>query len=98
MFRHVVVFTWTDDADEAARAAVADALAALPAAVGTVRDYRFGADAGVNTGNCDFAVVADFDDVDGYLAYRDHPEHQRVIRDHIAPILAARHAVQYTTG
>lgn len=98
MFRHVVMFTWTADADAAAKAAVADALAALPAAVGTIRDYRFGDDAGVNAGNCDFALVADFDDVDGYLTYRDHPAHRRVLSDHIAPIVATRHAVQFAAG
>jgi hypothetical protein len=27
--------------------------------------------------------------------YRDHPEHQRVIREHIAPNLAGRAAVQH---
>ena len=96
MLRHVVVFSWNADADDAAIAAVVNGLSALPSVVPTIRDYRFGADAGVNTGNCDFAVVADFDDVDGYLTYRDHPEHQRVIRDHIAPILATRYAVQFT--
>ncbi|MBX7160901.1 MAG: Dabb family protein [Acidimicrobiia bacterium] len=96
MLRHVVVFTWTSDAGADAKRAVAEALAALPATVTTIRDYRFGSDAGVNEGNCDFAVVADFDDVDGYLIYRDHPAHQRVIRDLIAPILANRHAVQFT--
>lgn len=95
MFRHVVMFRWVDGATDDDKAAVSAQLAALPALVGTIREYRFGPDAGVNDGNCDFAVVADFDDVDGYLAYRDHPEHRRVLRDHIAPILAERHAVQY---
>ena len=40
-------------------------------------------------------VVADFDDVDGYLVYRDHPDHQAVIQELIRPILAARAAVQH---
>ncbi|MFN8105158.1 MAG: Dabb family protein [Acidimicrobiia bacterium] len=96
MFRHVVMFRWRDDATPEDVAAVSAQLAALPALVGSVREYRFGPDAGVNDGNCEFVIVADFDDVDAYLVYRDHPEHQRVIRDHIAPILAERHAVQHT--
>ena len=57
--------------------------------------YRFGADAAVNDGNFDYVVVADFDDVAGYLAYRDHPAHQAAITEHIAPIVAERAAVQY---
>ena len=39
--------------------------------------------------------LADFDDVDGYLVYRDHPDHQAVIRERIRPILADRAAVQH---
>lgn len=96
MFRHVVMFTWTEAATDREISGVAQQLAALPGLIGTIRDYRFGADAGVNEDNCDFVLVADFDDAAGYLTYRDHPEHQRVIRDHIAPVLAERHAVQCT--
>jgi hypothetical protein len=46
-------------------------------------------------GNFDFAVAADFDDVDGYLAYRDHPEHRAIVTEFIQPIVAERAAVQY---
>lgn len=98
MFRHVVTFLWTDDATAAQKTAVVDELRALPAVIDTIRDYRVGADAGLAEGNAHFAVVADFDDVDGYLTYRDHPEHQRVIVERIRPILASRAAVQYEIG
>ena len=54
-----------------------------------------GTDAHVNEGNYDLVVVADFDDVDGYIVYRDHPDHQAVIREHVAPILAERAAIQH---
>ena len=51
-----------------------------------------GPDAGINEGNYDFAVVADFDDADGYLGYRDHPAHRAVVDKHITPIVATRAA------
>jgi hypothetical protein len=54
-----------------------------------------GDDAGLTEGNYHFVVVGDFDDVDGFLAYRDHPAHQKVIADSIRPILASRAAVQH---
>src|SRR3954464_6465730 len=95
MFRHVVLFRFTPEATDEQVEAMIDALRALPAAIPSLRAYHVGADAGVNEGNFDFAVVADCDDVDGYLAYRDHPAHQQVIVDHIRPILAERAAVQY---
>jgi hypothetical protein len=98
MFRHVVLFRWTADASESDKRRVAEALRRLPGVIPEIRSYRFGADAGVNEGNVDFAVVADFDDVAGYLAYRDHPAHRAVIADQIAPILSERAAVQFEAG
>jgi hypothetical protein len=91
------MFTFRDDATAAQIAAMSDALATLPAQIPEIRDYRFGPDLGINDGNHQFAVVADFDSVDGYLLYRDHPAHLAVIAEHIRPILASRAAVQFAT-
>ncbi|NRQ34050.1 Dabb family protein [Nonomuraea sp. NN258] len=94
MIRHVVLFTWTEDATAEQKAAVATELRKLPAAIPQLRAYTVGPDAGITPGNHDFAVVADCDSVDDFLAYRDHPQHQAVIAEHIKPILASRAAVQ----
>ncbi len=95
MFRHVVMLRWSQGASPAERSAVRERLAALPARIAEIRSYEVGLDARVNDGNYDLVIVADFDDVDGYLVYRDHPEHQAVLRDLIRPILAERAAVQH---
>ncbi|GGQ24178.1 hypothetical protein GCM10010140_63190 [Streptosporangium pseudovulgare] len=95
MFRHVVLFTWSETATEEQKAAIATELGRLPGIIPEIRAYAIGADAGVNPGNHEFAVVADFDSLDDYLVYRDHPVHQAVIAEHIKPILASRAAVQY---
>ncbi len=62
MLRHVVCLTWTDDATPDAVAAVAAGLGELPSLIPELRGYHFGPDAGIASGNADFAVVADFDD------------------------------------
>jgi hypothetical protein len=49
----------------------------------------------VDPGGYEFAIVADFADRDGYLAYRDHPDHRAVVEQFIAPIVAERAAIQY---
>ena len=98
MFRHVVMFRWTDDVDAAHVAAVEEALAELPAGISSLRSYRFGADARVNDGNYDFVVTADFDDVDGYIAYRDHPDHLAMIDRLFKGRVAERAAVQFEAG
>jgi hypothetical protein len=95
VFRHVVMLRWRSEATPEQRAAVETGLAELPGRIPEIRSYTVGSDAHVNEGNYDLVVVADFDGVDGYLVYRDHPDHQTVIREGIAPILAERAAVQH---
>jgi Stress responsive A/B Barrel Domain len=95
MFRHVVLMSWTEGTTPADVTAIAEALGGLPAAIAELRDYRFGHDVGINEGNFDFAVVADFEDADDYVVYRDHPLHRAIIAERIAPHLAARASVQY---
>ncbi|MGH3304565.1 MAG: Dabb family protein [Streptosporangiaceae bacterium] len=79
MIRHVVVFTWDDEMTDELEQQFAAELTAIAPKLPGVRAYHAGPDAGLVAGNFDFAVVADFDDVASYLAYRDHPEHQDII-------------------
>ena len=95
MFRHVVLMRWTADTTPADVRAIAEALGGLPAAIPELRDFRFGHDVGINEGNFDFAVVADFEDADDYVVYRDHPLHRAIIAERIAPHLDTRASVQY---
>ncbi len=95
MFRHVVCLQWVPGTPADRHDAVVAALRTLPARIPEIRSYTVGSDAHVNSGNHDVVVVADFDDVAGYIVYRDHPDHQAVIAEHIKPILAARAAVQH---
>ncbi|MFI6299231.1 Dabb family protein [Nonomuraea sp. NPDC050790] len=94
MIRHIVLLTWSEEATDAQKAAVAEGLAALPGAIPELRRYELGTDLGLGTGNSDFAVLAEFDSVADYEVYRDHPVHQAVIAERIKPILAARAALQ----
>lgn len=94
-FRHVALFVWTGEATEGQKAAAAERLSELPGVIPEIQRYGIGADAGVNEGNHDFAVVADFADRESYLVYRDHPYHRELIDQTIKPILADRAAVQY---
>ncbi|HVW31613.1 MAG TPA: Dabb family protein [Acidimicrobiia bacterium] len=95
MIRHVVMFNFRDGTTGDQKEAVRTALRALPEAIPEIRAYRFGADLGLRDDNFDFVVTADFDDVDGFVVYRDHPDHQKAVAEHIAPIVTARAAVQF---
>ena len=39
--------------------------------------------------------AADFDDLAGYLAYRENEEHRKIVETFVQPIVGARGAVQY---
>ncbi len=95
MFRHVVLMRWKEETTADQLSHMEAGLAGLPALVPEIRDYKFGADAGVSPGNFDFAIVADFDDVESYVVYRDHPDHVALINDRIKPLVAERVAVQH---
>jgi hypothetical protein len=94
VIRHVSLLTFVPDATDEQISALEEAMSHLPERL-PIRSYKYGRDAGLNEGQASFAVVADFDNVDDYLEYRDDPEHGRILSNLIGPILASRTATQY---
>ena len=94
-FRHVVMFTWADDVDPSHVETVSTSLSTLPGLIPEIAAYDHGPDVGVNEGNFDYVVVADFASREDYLVYRDHPDHRAVIGAVITGRVGARAAVQY---
>jgi hypothetical protein len=95
MLRHVVLFDWIPEATDQQKRRVTDELRTLPPLMTGLRSFLVGPDAGIVHGNFSFAVVADFDDAQSYLAYRGHPAHRAIIEQVINPITRQRVAVQY---
>jgi hypothetical protein len=95
MLRHVVLFTWSDAADEQRRAATVEALRRLREDVGGMTSLVVADDAGLAEGNASTVLIADFPDADAFRRYAQDPLHQAVIAEHVRPWLAARSAVQY---
>lgn len=96
MITHIVMFRWTSEMPEGHVAAIAAALDGLPPAVPAIRTYRHGSDLGVSAAtNYDYAIVATFDDVDGWRQYDTHPVHEAARTDVIRPWIAERSAVQF---
>ena len=96
MIRHTVVFRFAEGTPAERVRAIREALMGLPGRVPEVRSFSCGEDLGLREGNADFAIVAEFDDEDGWRAYQDDPEHQRIIRELIAPVTEQRLAAQIT--
>jgi len=95
-FRHVVLFQWREGTTAEQVRTLEERLNELPGVIPELRAYAVGGDVGLSPGNVDFGVVADFADREAYLVYRDHPTHREVIEECVKPIVAERHAIQYT--
>ena len=95
VLRHVVLFTWTDEADEDRRSATVDALRRLREDVGGMSSLTVTSDAGLVDGNAHAILVADFPDEEAFRRYSQDPVHQAVLAEHVKPWLAGRTAVQY---
>jgi len=96
MVRHVVTLTLQPETTPDQVQGLLDEIGALPHLVPGIRSYSVGTDLGIDDGNATIAIVADFEDELAYEVYRDHPEHRRVIVEHVRPLLAARAAVQHS--
>lgn len=95
MIRHVVVFTWSADADADRRRTTVEALRRLREDVGGMTQLVVAEDAGLSDGNADTVLIADFPDAEAFSRYAQDPVHQAVIAEHVRPWLAGRSAVQY---
>ena len=97
MLRHVVLLRFTPQATPAAVAAAVDALRTLPDSIDDIVGYEVGVDAGLAEANASLVVLAEFADAEGWRRYQEHPDHQRVLAEHLRPILAQRLALQFET-
>jgi hypothetical protein len=95
MIRHVVVFTWSTDADAERRKTSVEALRRLRQEVGGMSQLLVAEDAGLSDGNADTVLIADFPDVEAFYRYAQDPVHLAVIAEHVRPWLAQRSAIQY---
>lgn len=93
--RHVVMFRWADGVTEDQVAELEKHLAAVPGKIPVLRSYKYGADLRLNEGNFDYAIVADLDSTEDFVAYRDHPDHVALVKDVIKPLVADRAAAQF---
>ena len=94
MIRHLVLFRFKETTTPDDVTHLAATISKLPEMIPEIRRYSFGPDTTGDDGNWDFAVSAEFDDVAGYEAYRDHDGHREIIVGTIRPLIAERAALQ----
>jgi hypothetical protein len=92
--RHMVLFRFKDGTSDEQIATLSAGLDALPTTIAEVRSYVHGRDMGVRAGNWDYGVMAEFDSVEDFQIYREHPDHQALVRDLLDPVSQERASVQ----
>ena len=95
MIRHMVLLKWNEGVDAAHIAATKAALDQLPGIISQIVAYHNGADLRAVPTNWDHAVSADFASLADFVAYRDHPAHQKVVTEHLTGF-SQRLAVQFS--
>ena len=95
--RHCVLGAFTDEATDAQKEAMVQAMRTLPAKIPQICSLVVGLDAGLAPGNHGFAANVEFASAEDYQIYATHPEHVAVITNSIKPILkpGSRTAVQF---
>ncbi len=97
-FRHVAMFRWADDVGDDHVVRVRDAFDRLTAQVPGIRSLTHGTDVGVTEGAYDYLVVADFDSVAEWRAFRDHPAHVLLVEELLRDDVAERVVGQFTVA
>jgi hypothetical protein len=92
--RHIVLFRFAEGTPDQRIDDLTAGLDGLPPAIDVIRRYEHGRNLGVSPGTWDYALVAEFDSVDDQRTYRDHPVHQKLIRELVEPITSERAAIQ----
>ncbi len=92
MIRHVSIMTLKEGADVTQLTkALQEVVRRVPGAAAVA----FGPDAGLRAGNGGFAVTFDFADEAAYRAWDTHPEHDRIRRELVQPLVSAVQRCQF---
>ena len=99
MFKHIVFWKYKDEACGRTKQEnmdiVKEGLLSLDGKVPTLRTAEVGQDILHTDASYDMCLICTFDDLDGMLAYKDHPEHVKVA-SYIAKVKTERAVIDYT--
>jgi hypothetical protein len=93
MIHHVVLFRFNDGVGEAQVASLRATLLGLAGAIPEIRRIAFGPNLAPGGAEWPYVLVVDLDDMAAVQRYAEHPAHVDVVQRVLAPIRAARLAV-----
>ena len=95
LIRHVAMFTWTQSAAPAEIQEFASRLSTMPDNVPGIHRYEHGDDLQLGPNTSDYVLVAEFETVEDYRYYANHPYHVAFVEDCVKPILQSISRAQY---
>lgn len=95
MLRHIVLVGFKPDATADQRAAVHQAIAAMPATEPEIRALSWGENVGSGSNHFDLAVVMDFVDVDAFRRYLGGAVHRAYVEGPARAAVARLAVVQH---
>jgi Stress responsive A/B Barrel Domain len=95
MIRHTALIRFKDEVTPAEVEKMEAGLRALPDKISAIEAYAFGRDLGVSKQTWDYAIVADFADVEAFHAYQVDPDHVEVVTYLTGPLTAEIQRVQF---
>lgn len=93
MIHHVVLFRFNEGVTDAQVAEAGAALESLAGRIVEIRGIAFGRNQAPSAGEWPWVLVVQLDDMAAVQRYGDHPAHVDVVQRVLAPIRAARLAV-----
>ena len=98
MFKHIVFWKFADEAEAHTKQEnmdiVKEGLLSLMGKVPTLRSAEVGQDVLHTEASSDMCLICTFDDKDGFVVYRDHPEHLKVLL-YIKKVITARKIIDF---
>ncbi len=95
LITHCALFTFNEGTKDEEIEDLMSALETLKDDIPEIQSFRAGKGSDLASTTCDFAVVAEFADLDAYKIYATHAAHIKVIENKLKPILATRTAIQF---
>lgn len=101
MLKHIVFWRFKDEACGHSKKEnmeiVKNGLLSLKGKVPSLVSAEVGFDVLGTPASSDMSLICTFVDLDGFIAYRDHPEHQKVLK-YLGEVIEERKVIDYYFG
>ncbi len=98
MIHHVVLFQLTPDATPERIAGLRDVILAMQGRIPEIRGIAFGPNLAPSAAEWPWCLLVLVDDMAAVQRYTEHPVHVEMVERHLAPIRAARLAVDFAVA